>query len=195
MLKCRPSKLAHCSSLKSFFCLEHGSELQERNFILRPTQYFPPFLGTGRLHSRTAILIPPPQVLEHVPKGLQTPQAPSTGTYSCSLWMHRPCLQCFPGAQSVPSAHGMCWVRQPRWTPSGLVHHNLRHCVIYGHTCVPGPNISSHCLLTLYICPGSCWDKLYGLETGSSSKHSPYPVSRNSVMYFRLHLDHIQGLV
>jgi len=47
---------------------------------------------------------------------------------------------------------------------------------IYGHTCVPGPNISSHCLLTLYICPGSCWDKLYGLETGSSSKHSPYPV-------------------
>lgn len=47
---------------------------------------------------------------------------------------------------------------------------------IYGHTCVPGPNISSHCLLTLYICPGSCWDKAYGLETGSSSRHSPYPV-------------------
>lgn len=45
MLKCRPSKPAHCSSLKSFFCLEHGSELHERNFILRPTQYFPPFLG------------------------------------------------------------------------------------------------------------------------------------------------------
>ncbi len=45
MLKCRPSKKVHCSSLKSFFCLEHGSELQERNFILRPTQYFPPFLG------------------------------------------------------------------------------------------------------------------------------------------------------
>lgn len=45
MLKCLPSKAAHCSSLKSFFCLEQGSELQERNFIRRPTQYFPPFLG------------------------------------------------------------------------------------------------------------------------------------------------------
>lgn len=45
MLKCLPSKAAHCSSLKSFFSLEQGSELQERNFIRRPTQYIPPFLG------------------------------------------------------------------------------------------------------------------------------------------------------
>lgn len=45
MLKCFPSKTAHCSSRKSFFCLEHGSVLQDLNFILRPTQYFPPFLG------------------------------------------------------------------------------------------------------------------------------------------------------
>lgn len=48
----------------------------------------------GRLHSRTAILIPPPQDREQVPKGLHTPQAPSTGVASCSLVMHRPCLQC-----------------------------------------------------------------------------------------------------
>lgn len=45
MLKCFPSKTAHCSSLKSFFCLEQGSELQERNFIRRPTQYIPPLRG------------------------------------------------------------------------------------------------------------------------------------------------------
>lgn len=51
MLKCLPSKAAHCSSLKSFFCLEQGSELQERNFIRRPTQYFPPFLGLKRKSS------------------------------------------------------------------------------------------------------------------------------------------------
>lgn len=51
MLKCLPSKAAHCSSLKSFFCLEQGSELQERNFIRRPTQYFPPFLGLTRKSS------------------------------------------------------------------------------------------------------------------------------------------------
>lgn len=36
--------------------------------------------------------------------------------------------------------------------------------------------MSSHCLLTLYIRPGSCWGRLYGLDTGSSSRHSPYPV-------------------
>lgn len=45
MLKCFPSKTAHCSSRKSFFCFEHGSVLQDLNFIRRPTQYFPPFLG------------------------------------------------------------------------------------------------------------------------------------------------------
>lgn len=48
----------------------------------------------GRLHSRTAILMPPPHVREQVPKGLQTPHAPSTGVASCSLAIHRPCLQC-----------------------------------------------------------------------------------------------------
>lgn len=45
MLKCFPSKWAHCSSRKSRFCLRHGSVLQDLNFILRPTQYFPPFFG------------------------------------------------------------------------------------------------------------------------------------------------------
>lgn len=41
----------------------------------------------------------------------------------------------FPGEQSVPSAHGMCWVLQPRWAPSGLVHHSLRHCICKSHKC------------------------------------------------------------
>lgn len=50
---------------------------------------------TGRLHSRRAILMPPLQEREQVPKGLHTPQAPSTGAASCSLTMHRPCLQCW----------------------------------------------------------------------------------------------------
>lgn len=45
MLKCFPSKSAHCSSRKSFFSFEQGSVLQDLNFIRRPTQYFPPFLG------------------------------------------------------------------------------------------------------------------------------------------------------
>lgn len=45
ILKCFPSKSAHCSSRKSLFCLVHGSVLQDLNFIRRPTQYLPPFLG------------------------------------------------------------------------------------------------------------------------------------------------------
>lgn len=45
MLKCFPSNCAHCSSLKSLRPRGHGSVLHERNFILRPTQKRPPFLG------------------------------------------------------------------------------------------------------------------------------------------------------
>lgn len=45
MLKCLPSNWEHCSSLKSLRPLGHGSVLQERNFMRRPTQKRPPFLG------------------------------------------------------------------------------------------------------------------------------------------------------
>lgn len=45
MLKCFPSNCEHCSSRKSLRPRGHGSVLQERNFILRPTQNLPPFLG------------------------------------------------------------------------------------------------------------------------------------------------------
>lgn len=45
ILKCLPSNWEHCSSRKSFLSRGHGSVLQERNFILRPTQNLPPFLG------------------------------------------------------------------------------------------------------------------------------------------------------
>lgn len=58
MLKCLPSKWEHCSSRKSFRPRGHGSVLQERNFILRPTQNFPPFLGLewGRTDHRSTSL-------------------------------------------------------------------------------------------------------------------------------------------
>lgn len=45
MLKCLPSKSEHCSSRKSRLPFGHESVLHDRNFILRPTQYLPPFLG------------------------------------------------------------------------------------------------------------------------------------------------------
>lgn len=45
ILKCLPSNSEHCCSRKSFLPFGHESVLHDRNFILRPTQYFPPFLG------------------------------------------------------------------------------------------------------------------------------------------------------
>lgn len=57
MLKCFPSKWAHCSSRKSRFCLRHGSVLQDLNFILRPTQYFPPFFGLRKDKEHTHCII------------------------------------------------------------------------------------------------------------------------------------------
>lgn len=51
MLKCFPSKCAHCSSLKSLWPRGHGSVLHERNFIRRPTQKRPPFLGLRMMTS------------------------------------------------------------------------------------------------------------------------------------------------
>lgn len=45
MLTCLPSKSEHCFSRKSCLPFGHESVLHDRNFILRPTQYLPPFLG------------------------------------------------------------------------------------------------------------------------------------------------------
>lgn len=45
ILKCLPSNSEHCCSRKSFLPFGHESVLHDRNFILRPTQYFPSFLG------------------------------------------------------------------------------------------------------------------------------------------------------
>lgn len=59
MLKCFPSKSAHCSSRKSFFSFEHGSVLQDLNFMRRPTQYFPPFLGLQKQNQAGNEMQPP----------------------------------------------------------------------------------------------------------------------------------------
>lgn len=45
MSKCLPSKSEHCFSRKSRLPFGHESVLHDRNFILRPTQYLPPFRG------------------------------------------------------------------------------------------------------------------------------------------------------
>lgn len=44
-----------------------------------PSQYFPPFLGTGLSHSLKEYCTPPPQVREHSPHAPQDPQLPCTG--------------------------------------------------------------------------------------------------------------------
>lgn len=60
-----------------------------------------------------------------------------------------------PGPQLVPSASGMCCVRQPLWTPSALVHHRRRHCfcrVTTGRGARAGVNIQ-----TRSVCPKPIW--------------------------------------
>lgn len=52
MLKCLPSNWEHCSSRKSLRPRGHGSVLQDRNFILRPTQNFPPFRGLKKHYGK-----------------------------------------------------------------------------------------------------------------------------------------------
>jgi len=61
--------------------------------------------------------------------GCQGPQPPSTGFNAFrSLGTHFPCWHQFLLFQHcVPSAHGMCCVRQPSFSPGPVVHHNLWH--------------------------------------------------------------------
>lgn len=54
--------------------------LQERYLTRTPWQYFPPFEGTGLLHSLLDSWTPPPHVREQEPNWPHFPQRPSTWT-------------------------------------------------------------------------------------------------------------------
>ncbi len=74
-------RLAISMSLKDVLPLVSGqvSVLQERYWILLPSQYLPPFLGRGLSQERKEYCTPPPQVREQSPQGPHTPQPPLTG--------------------------------------------------------------------------------------------------------------------
>lgn len=55
------------------------SVLQERKRVRRPSQYLPPFFGTGLVQSREENWTPPPQLREQSPHGPQGPQPPACG--------------------------------------------------------------------------------------------------------------------
>lgn len=55
--------------------------LQDWYLTLCPTQYNPPFCGTGEVHSRWENSTPPPHVREHSPQGPHSPHPPLTGTW------------------------------------------------------------------------------------------------------------------
>ncbi|KAF3857242.1 hypothetical protein F7725_009101 [Dissostichus mawsoni] len=55
------------------------SVLQERYWILFPSQYLPPFLGKGLSQERKEYCTPPPQVREQSPHGPHSPHPPLTG--------------------------------------------------------------------------------------------------------------------
>lgn len=54
--------------------------LQDWYRTLCPSQYFPPFCGTGSVHSLWENSTPPPHVLEHCSHGPHKLQPPSTAT-------------------------------------------------------------------------------------------------------------------
>lgn len=56
----------------------HSSVLHDSYWTLWPSQYLPPFLGRGLLHSLLEKRTPPSHVLEQAFQGLQGPQFPST---------------------------------------------------------------------------------------------------------------------
>lgn len=59
-----------------------SSMLQDLYCTRLPSQYFPPFLGTGLSHSRKEYCTPPPQLREHSPHAPQEPQPPCTGVWN-----------------------------------------------------------------------------------------------------------------
>lgn len=67
--------------------------LQVKSLFLSPVQYLPLFAGTGRSHSLSEYLMPPPQVLLQAPTGPHSPHPPCTaaGRVPMSthfLWTH-----------------------------------------------------------------------------------------------------------
>lgn len=59
-----------------------ASVLQERYWILLPSQYLPPFFGKGLSQERNEYCTPPPQVREQSPHGPHRPQPPLTGVWN-----------------------------------------------------------------------------------------------------------------
>lgn len=52
----------------------------------RPSQYLPPFRGTGRVQSRDENWTPPPQLREQSPHDPQGPQPPAWGICRSTEW-------------------------------------------------------------------------------------------------------------
>lgn len=84
MLACRHKKKGFFFLLNNFSPLVSGqaSVLQERYWILLPSQYLPPFFGNGLSQERKEYCTPPPQVREQSPHGPHRPQPPLTGVWN-----------------------------------------------------------------------------------------------------------------
>lgn len=139
---------------------------------------------SGLLHSRIAVLMPPPQVLEQVPKGLQVPQAPSVTGASRSLGTHIPNLQC---------------CRNERHGKGGIVllcimsdqHNKTRPHLFLRHTQWFCDQIKVSCFIFCLSTPyfnfsvplngkvkARCWVRgmIYGMKTENNSNHWIFPV-------------------
>lgn len=66
--------------------------LQVKSLFLSPMQYLPLFAGTGRSHSLSEYLRPPPQVLLQGPMGPQSPHPPWTAAGRVPMSTHFLCM-------------------------------------------------------------------------------------------------------
>lgn len=92
---------------------------------ISPTGASPPCTYSGLLHSRIAVFMPPPQVLEQVPKGLHVPHAPSITGVSRSLGTHIPNRQCCVRRREVGKVGLLCFCitsRPPATGPNANTH-------------------------------------------------------------------------
>ncbi len=136
MLKLFPSNSRHCSRRKSTSESAGHSHAWHDSYRTRgPTQKSPPPAGRGESQARSDRRIPPPQLRLHSDHAFHSPHAPSTGSWiSFDFGTHLALMHHRPSPQLVPSAQGMCCVRQPLLSgasdsPSeeGVVHQSRVH--------------------------------------------------------------------
>jgi len=84
--------------------LGHGSSVQSRTSLSFPTQFDPPYRGSGLLQTLDQSAVPLPQVTEHVMLWLQSDQPPLTRKEGFQLFSHQEAVP-WEGGVGNPNTH------------------------------------------------------------------------------------------